>query len=197
MLGLEKTSPDEFLVVKRAPLSLPPNYELRPPKPGERRPQERTVRSRAKDRLFQSPGGANGGAKGTRGPRVPAFPGAAEPAITLREPAAADAPGDKRSSGEIALIEQAGGTRVDSTIRQVVDREAELAQEEGSSFVDYILFWRRQKQAGVAINPMAERRRLEENIAMGRPPAQGQTPIIERKKSSVRLFGDVLPTSLF
>ena len=197
MLGLEKTSPDEFLVVKRAPLSLPPNYELRPPKPGERRPQERTVRNRAKDRLFQLSDGAKGDAKGTRGQRVSSFPGAEDPAITLREPAAASALQNKRSSGEIALIEQAGGSRANSTIRQVIDQEAALAQEDGRSFVDYILFWRRQKQAGTAIDPVAERRRLEESIAMGRPPTEGQTPTIKRKKSSVRLFGDVLPTSLF
>ncbi|MEL0015072.1 MAG: DUF3035 domain-containing protein, partial [Rhodospirillales bacterium] len=34
-LGLEKKAPDEFTVVRNAPLSLPPNYNLRPPKPGE------------------------------------------------------------------------------------------------------------------------------------------------------------------
>jgi hypothetical protein len=199
MLGLEKTSPDEFLVVKRAPLSLPPNYELRPPNPGERRPQERTVRSRAKDRLFPSQRKAKDGAEGTRGTGLSSFPGAVDPAITLRESARVDAgvSSDRRSSGAIALLEQAGGTRADSTIRQVIDQEAALAREDGRSFVDYVLFWRRQKQAGAAIDPMAERRRLEESIAMGRPPAEGQTPTIERKKSSVRLFGDVLPTSLF
>ncbi|MBM3559287.1 MAG: DUF3035 domain-containing protein, partial [Alphaproteobacteria bacterium] len=33
-LGLSKPAPDEFSVVSRAPLSLPPNYTLRPPRPG-------------------------------------------------------------------------------------------------------------------------------------------------------------------
>lgn len=40
VLGLEKRAPDEFAVYSRAPLSLPPNYALRPPAPGENRPQE-------------------------------------------------------------------------------------------------------------------------------------------------------------
>lgn len=39
-LGMEKSSPDEFAVVRRAPLVLPPEYSLRPPRPGESRPQE-------------------------------------------------------------------------------------------------------------------------------------------------------------
>ena len=29
-LGLEKTSPDEMLVISRAPLSIPPEFDLRP-----------------------------------------------------------------------------------------------------------------------------------------------------------------------
>ena len=34
ILGFEKSAPDEFAVVKRAPLTLPPEYGLRPPRPG-------------------------------------------------------------------------------------------------------------------------------------------------------------------
>lgn len=37
-LGLGKRAPDEFAVVKRAPLIVPPEYDLRPPDPGAPRP---------------------------------------------------------------------------------------------------------------------------------------------------------------
>ena len=33
-------TPDEFRVVRKAPLTVPPEYNLRPPTPGEARPQE-------------------------------------------------------------------------------------------------------------------------------------------------------------
>ena len=33
-LGFAKQSPDEFAVVRNAPLTLPPDYTLRPPQPG-------------------------------------------------------------------------------------------------------------------------------------------------------------------
>ena len=33
-LGLAKRSPDEFTVVRKAPLSMPPDFNLRPPTPG-------------------------------------------------------------------------------------------------------------------------------------------------------------------
>ncbi len=39
-LGVGKNAPDEFAVVTKAPLIIPPDYSLRPPKPGAPRPQE-------------------------------------------------------------------------------------------------------------------------------------------------------------
>jgi hypothetical protein len=39
-IGIEKTSPDEFAVEQRAPLTIPPDFDLRPPAPGAPRPQE-------------------------------------------------------------------------------------------------------------------------------------------------------------
>lgn len=58
-LGMSKTSPDEFAVVTKAPLVMPPDYELRPPKPGAERPQEIKASEAAKQALFpNAPQGA-------------------------------------------------------------------------------------------------------------------------------------------
>ena len=54
IVGLHKQSPDEFEVITRAPLSLPPDYSLRAPAPGKQRPQEQTIRSAARDELIKS-----------------------------------------------------------------------------------------------------------------------------------------------
>ena len=51
-LGLEKSTPDEFAVVKRAPLELPPDYSLRPPRPGAPRPQEQATAKEAETVIF-------------------------------------------------------------------------------------------------------------------------------------------------
>jgi hypothetical protein len=51
-LGLDSRGPDEFRVVSRAPLDLPPDYGLRPPQPGVGRPNELTVREQAKQTVF-------------------------------------------------------------------------------------------------------------------------------------------------
>jgi hypothetical protein len=47
-LGMTKVVPDEFRVVSKAPLVVPPDYSLRPPAPGEPRPQELQPESQAR-----------------------------------------------------------------------------------------------------------------------------------------------------
>lgn len=51
-MGVDKVAPDEFRIVTRAPLELPPDYSLRPPRPGEARPQERPASEEARAALF-------------------------------------------------------------------------------------------------------------------------------------------------
>jgi hypothetical protein len=51
-LGFSKVTPDEFRVVSKAPLVLPPDYALRPPAPGEPRPQELQPESAAREAIL-------------------------------------------------------------------------------------------------------------------------------------------------
>ena len=51
-LGLEKSVPDEFAVVNRGPLVVPPDFKLRPPVPGANRPQEMTAADQARTALI-------------------------------------------------------------------------------------------------------------------------------------------------
>ncbi|MDP3492579.1 MAG: DUF3035 domain-containing protein [Hyphomonadaceae bacterium] len=45
-------TPDEFRVVRKAPLTVPPEYNLRPPAPGSSRPQELSSESQARVAVF-------------------------------------------------------------------------------------------------------------------------------------------------
>jgi len=51
-LGMSKVTPDEFRVVTKAPLVVPPDFALRPPAPGEPRPQELQPDSAARTALI-------------------------------------------------------------------------------------------------------------------------------------------------
>lgn len=51
-LGVERTTPDEFRVVTIAPLTVPPEYALRPPQPGELRAEDIFQDRQAQRALF-------------------------------------------------------------------------------------------------------------------------------------------------
>lgn len=151
-MGFDKSTPDEFKIVNRAPLSLPPDYALRPPQPGASRPQEQTVPEQARQVLL----GASGGQR----PAAP--PGA--------------------SAGEAALLAKVGTTRSDPRIREMVDRDSVNLADADRTFLDRIVFWKKPDPPGTVVDPQAEAQRLRENQALGRPVTDGDTPIIRRRK---------------
>jgi hypothetical protein len=83
--GLTRDAPDEFSVTTRAPLAMPPQYTLRPPRPGAPRPQEQTDRDQAE--LALAPQGALSNA---------ATPGVTAGQEALLQAAGPAAPGDIR-----------------------------------------------------------------------------------------------------
>jgi hypothetical protein len=50
-IGLERDVPDEFTVTTSPPLSMPPDFNLRPPRPGAARPQAQNDRQEAEEDL--------------------------------------------------------------------------------------------------------------------------------------------------
>ena len=50
-IGMDRAGPDEFAVESRAPLTIPPEFDLRPPQPGAPRPQDANVAEKAKSAI--------------------------------------------------------------------------------------------------------------------------------------------------
>ena len=69
-IGLEPTLPDEFAVESRAPLTIPPEFELRPPQLGAARPQEVSAAERAR-KAIDTAGPGEPGKQAAAGLRVP------------------------------------------------------------------------------------------------------------------------------
>jgi Protein of unknown function (DUF3035) len=159
-LGLTKEPPDEFGVVARAPLSLPPDYTLRPPQSGSLRPQDSTPTEVARQTVF-------------RVPIDKTDPKAATPA-SASTPAT--------SAGELALLKQVGAATADPNIRRIVDQENTRLLEADRSFTDRLIFWQKPEAPGVVVDPQKEAQRLRQNVAEGKPAVEGETPIIERKQ---------------
>ena len=69
-LGMDRVGPDEFAVESRAPLTIPPEFDLRPPQPGAPRPQELTSADKAR-RVIDSAGPGEPGRQATVGLKIP------------------------------------------------------------------------------------------------------------------------------
>ena len=158
-LGLTKKSPDEFAVVTKAPLVLPPEFGLRPPQPGAPRPQDVQARDRAQAAL----GGSGTLTQAGRGPT-------------------SSAQASSRSAGETALLQQARATNTDPDIRRKVNDEFTQLAERDQSFVDRLVFWQEPAQPGVVVDPVKETQRLRENAATGKAPNVGNVPTIKRRE---------------
>jgi len=165
-LGLGRNPPDEFSVVDRPPLSMPPDFGLRPPRPGAPRPQEVDMTQRADQVLFGGKDVTNivAPASGEKGG------GSAAPAVTA-------------STAEKSLLDTTGGAKADPNIRDTLDREASDKVVGSEHLVEDLLWWKPSETPGTTVNAPAEAERIKEAREKDEPLNKTATPVIERDKS--------------
>jgi len=156
-IGLTKQAPDEFAVVTRAPLNIPPQFDLRPPNPGSSRPQETTPRSEARKILLKN--------TSRRG--------------ILKKNKTINS--GKFSEGEAAFLQRADALNVDPTIRKVIKKESSGLTEVNKGLLRRIIFWQPKENSEKVIDATKEARRLRKVTAQGEPLTKGETPVIIRK----------------
>jgi len=144
VFGKTKEAPDEFAVYRRAPLSLPPDSDLRPPTPGVSRPQVVNPRDQARAALSLS-------AKKTD-----------KVALSKSEDIT------RLSNGERALLALTGANKANPQIRQLVEQKTADLYETNETFTDKMVFWR-SKNKGVALDPQKELKRIREAQSLGKP----------------------------
>ncbi|MDD9877472.1 MAG: DUF3035 domain-containing protein [Magnetovibrio sp.] len=152
-IGGAKTPPDEFVVYKRPPLSLPPNYGLRAPKPGSERPQLTTPTEDARRALLGQRNAPSGQS------------------------------GQKTTPGLQALLRDTGADRAEPNIRRTINEETSVLAQEDQIFVNKLIFWVDDTQApATTVDAKKEQQRIMENKALGKPITEGETPQIKRKQ---------------
>lgn len=139
-VGGSKLTPDEFAVMPKAPLIMPPDYNLRPPKPGSRQANIPDPSEQARSTLYST------------------------------NPAAAAASlGSSFSEGEKLLLAYARATNVDSSIRRRLAAEAGQDQGD-KDFADKVLFWEGSGATAKPVDAEAEAERLRKAQAAGKAP---------------------------
>lgn len=146
-----KKAPDEFAVIKRAPLEMPPDFSLPAPKPGAARPQELSATDLARGAIL--------GEEATR--QV--------------------AHDNQISEGEAVLLQKTGAANAPSNIRAVVDKETDEIAEEESPGINKIkkLIGQNPEPPAKVVDPVAEVNRIKANKAAGKPINVGKTPVLE------------------
>lgn len=145
-LGLERDPPDEFSVVPRAEISLPPDFNLMPPQASsvprgdvlggpDKRSQEMTPQLKAKNALF----GGN-----------------------PKEQIKTKAPLSKGEKGFMnALVPyQKAGDQEARDIRRVLDEETGVNTTTDKTWVQKLLSWQKTDRNKEAIDPRAEHQKI-------------------------------------
>lgn len=158
MMGLEKSAPDEFAVYSRAPLSLPPDYTIKPPTPGADRPQ-------GEDETIKAQRALTGYASEAK---VDSYAGY-----------------QNMSPGLKNMLEETGALKADPAIRNTIDRETSAFIQESESFTDDIMFWKNKESFGTKVNAAKESQRIREAQALGDAVDGQGAVVIERKKGAI------------
>ena len=174
-LGLDRAAPDEFTVVSRPSLAVPPEFTLRPPHPGEA-PRQPTADATARGLLI--------GQEAKPGEDVstivePKTPTAVVPVIAK----------DTLDGAEQNFLKRAGGDAAKDDIRAQLKTDAATPADtsQAKSLVDKVSGAAKEEPV---VDAKKEAERLRENKDKGKPANTGAVPEETTKPSSVldRIF---------
>lgn len=166
-LGLNHDAPDEFRVVSRPPLSVPKEFFLSPPQPGEGDFVKEKSDVRARSMLTGKT------ATDLDSPQ----PGLADTAAPVVETSSLPTP------AESAILQKAGVSAADPTIKQKIYDEDRARG--GDSEPDLIDRMRGETNADPVVDAQGEASRIKENKAADKPLNEGDVPVVDPKKRSV------------
>jgi len=169
--GLTKKAPDEFTIITKAPLVMPPDFSLRPPRPGAKGPRDVQPRDQARAAVFQTDEAGRATAEQARQAGQNTLAGAAGSPSTA-----------KAAGAELRILQKAGADGVDSSIRNIINRETSVLAEKDSNFTDRLILWQDKEPFGSTVDAGREAKRLREAAAAGKAPNKSKTPIINRRK---------------
>lgn len=140
-----KEPPDEFAVVTKAPLIIPPDYNLKPPKPGVAPLNQASPTQSAEAALYS-----------------------ADPK------AVASTIGGSYSEGEKMLLAQTGAASASDAIRQQIAADNSNQQSADENFTDQLLFGGAANSGDAPLDADAEKARLDAGKTQAAAPAAAQ-----------------------
>jgi hypothetical protein len=174
-LGLNRTAPDEFTVVSRPPLSMPPEFSLRPPRPGEA-PRGASADATARGFLL----GKDAKPEETIDSIMePSTPSAVTPVVSKTTP----------SGASEAFLKRAGANRASGDIRQQLGQDAATPADTSNAKTLLEQLSGKEKPEPV-VDAKKEAERLRSNKDEGKPATEGDVPVEKTKRPTLfdRIF---------
>ncbi|MBY0407313.1 MAG: DUF3035 domain-containing protein [Rickettsiales bacterium] len=170
-LGLTRSAPDEYRVVSRPPLSVPPQFALRPPSATDTAPGQVPASAQAQSIITGSV--------------------SADTAVKPVTVGNAVAPKNGASIGaaDSQFLQNAGASSANPHVREelVEERYQRMQEKEESSWLD-ALDWTKDKKDPM-VDASKEAERIQKNEDEGKPVTEGKTP--ETKGRDTGLLGDI------
>ncbi len=174
-LGLNRDAPDEFTVVSRPPLAVPPEFNLRPPKPGEP-PRGVPTDEQARSLLTGKTPEAKVTVDGMEAPTVET---AVVPVVRS----------DVLSGGAANLLKRAGGDAADTSIREKLSTDATTPADtsNATTLMDQLIGAEKNEPV---VDAKKEAERLRDNKDAKKPLNEGEVPEEKTKSRSLidRIF---------
>jgi hypothetical protein len=158
--GVTKEPPDEFAVVTKAPLIMPPDYNLKPPKPGAAPMNQVSPTEDAAATLYGE-----------------------DPAQI-----AAQMPNDY-SQAEKLLLANTGGAVADHDIRRELTADARSMEETNDTLENKLLFQSKDLNAGAPLDADAEKAKIDasKSAQQTNSPVPAQTASEEKHEDSATI----------
>jgi len=162
-LGLNRQGPDEYRVVPRPPLSVPPEFNLAPPGQQESSyVSGKTAQARAHEEVLG----------------VSTTPMPATIAATAVTPVTS---GDLPSGSDSQFLANAGGSKADPQIRQKLLDE----RLNGASGQDPNYLFGGKKQGDSMVDATKEAQRIQQDKAQNKPVTAGDTPVVQPEDKGI------------
>ncbi|MDX1974602.1 MAG: DUF3035 domain-containing protein [Rickettsiales bacterium] len=188
-LGIDRKPPDEFRVVTRPPLSVPPEFNLRPPASGADVIQTEAADQKASELILGTPA--------ARDPKTNTFmlkDGEAETAVKPVEimSKSSSATATTGSTGEAQLLMNAGAQNADPSVRTQLEEEKVqvLQKQEEESWWD--IWTTNPAPKDPLVDAKKEKERIKTNQSEGKPVTEGDTPEVKARNRGIlgRILGD-------
>jgi len=205
-LGLNHKAPDEFDVYARPPLTIPPEFNLRPPGQGPEYMSGQPADIAAHNKVL----GAGTSVSAPASAAASTLPSASAPANAFSPPAAATStppavnaltsastgPAPTAvpavsvnalpTTGDSRFLSDAGVTKPDGSIRETIEKDKTKDDSILTPSGPYLLTGKSTDDP--VVDPAKEAQRLKQDKDQNKPPTTGETPVIAPEKG---IWGDI------